>query len=102
MKKPINQAYQLLFIVSLILLLAEGGFIGNFVSHHHEKLPNRCTGFANHFEHSHAHNTDDVFFIDNYQLKSGNTFIAIEFKSSSCQIIEDQYFTCIWQPPRYT
>jgi hypothetical protein len=56
--------------------------------------------FSNHFEHSHAHGSEDNLIVNELKSKSDHLIFRVEIISTPDKNFKSNFISNIWQPPK--
>jgi hypothetical protein len=102
MKRAIKQIYFLFLAVSLITILADGSSINHTFYPDHTSFSKECSDVSNHHENSCSVCCEDDIFNNHSKIKSNIFFSIIEPIAGLMIIFENDKFTSIWQPPKFS
>ncbi len=100
MKIAIKHLFVLFVVFSLSLIMANSGFIDNYLTFNKLSSNIECSDISNHSEHSHSLNfEDDVLIIDS-KIKSNKFICIIDPIALKKDNFKNNLPTSIWQPPK--
>lgn len=101
MKTLIKPAFMFIFAISIMMLIANSGFIGNSFSHIRDTHPKEHTDCSNLSDHSHSHSCDDVFAVNSLKFKTFTPCTGRDINPRANFHIKERDISCVWQPPKY-
>ncbi|HLO60668.1 MAG TPA: hypothetical protein VK179_18095 [Bacteroidales bacterium] len=61
-----------------------------------------CPHAYGHFESSHSHGQEDHITTFGFQQKTTHYFFISDFQLPGCSDLRNNYFSTIWQPPKFS
>jgi hypothetical protein len=102
MKKSTKQIFSLFFALCLTIILADGSFIDHAFVYQYSGFHQECSDVSNHLENSCSVCFEDDIFINHSKIKSNIFLSIIEPLAGLMIIFENDNFTSIWQPPKFS